>query len=188
MRKLIYAFSVSLDGYIEGPNGDLDWSTPDAEEHQHFNDMDRALGGQLYGRRLYELMSAFWPTADQDPSEPEVIREYARIWRAMPKYVFSTTLKNVEWNSTLVNGDTEQAVRKLKDQPGRDLSVGGASLANSMLRLGLIDECWLYLRPVILGGGKPMFGPLPAPIKLSLLETRHISQRLQLLRYQVAAS
>ncbi len=108
MCKVIYRMSVSLDGFIEGPNRDLNWSAPDPELHQHFNDLESTIDLDLYGRGLYENMTAFWPTADQDPSAPELVKEYARIWRAKPKMVFSTTLKQVGWNSRLVRGTPQK--------------------------------------------------------------------------------
>ena len=185
MRKLIYRMSVSLDGFIEGPGGDLNWSVPDAELHQHFNDLESTIDAQLYGRRLYENMTAFWPTADEDPAATKQVKEYARIWRAQPKIVFSTTLRHVEWNSRLVTENAEQEVRRLKEEPGKDLAVGGAGLAGSLMQWGLIDEYGLYIHPIMLGGGKPMFPALHEPISLELLETRLFGGGVTLLRYAV---
>jgi dihydrofolate reductase len=175
---------VSLDGFIEAPNGDLSWSYPDQELHQHFNDQERAIDINLYGRGLYENMASFWPTADENPSAPQVEKEYARIWRDMPKIVFSRTLAQVGWNSRLVRGDIADEVNKLKEQPGKDLSVGGAGLAATFMQLGLIDEYWLYLHPVVLGGGKPMFQALRDKITLQFVETRQFGHGVVLLRYQ----
>jgi dihydrofolate reductase len=176
--------SVSVDGFMEAANGDIGWSAPNPELHQHFNDLESAVDAFLYGRRLYENMAAYWPTADQNPAAPKQEKEYARIWRNKPKIVFSTTLHRVEWNSRLVKGDIAQEVRKLKVQPGNELTVGGAGLAASFMQLGLIDEYWLYVHPVTLGGGKPMFGPLQNQIDLQLLDTRRFGQGVILLRYQ----
>ena len=184
MRKLIYRMSVSLDGFIEAPNGDLDWAAPDAELHRHFNDLERATGECLYGRRLYENMTAYWPTADQDPSASTEVKEYARIWRAKPKIVFSTTLPKVDWNSRLVTGEIDEEVRSLKAQPGQDLTAGGAGLAASLMQLDLIDEYWLYMYPIVLGGGKKMFGPLQGRMQLRLLETRRFDHGVVMLRYE----
>ena len=186
MRKVIYAMSVSLDGFIEAANGDLGWSYPDDELHRHFNDREAEIDIHFYGRRLYEKMAAFWPTANENPLTPDVEREYARIWKNMKKVVFSKTLKKVDWNSQLVSGDIAEEVNRLKAQPGKDMSVGGAELASSFLQLGLIDEFRLYVHPVILGGGKPMFRLLPGKIKLSLVETRAFRSGVVLLRYQCA--
>ena len=188
MRKVIYRMSVSLDGYIEAPNGDIDWSAPDPELHRHFNELERQTGAMLYGRGLYENMTAFWPTADQDPAASEPVKEYARIWREKPKVVFSTTLKHVQWNSRLASGNIDEEVRWLKEQPGGDLTVGGAGLAASLMQLGLIDEYWLYTHPIILGGGKKMIGPLQQRIKLRLVETRTFPGGVVMLRYGVRSS
>ncbi len=183
MRKVIYRMSVSLDGFIEGPNGDLDWGAPAPELHQHFNDRERETDILLYGRGLYEIMSAYWPTADQKPSAPEHEKEFARIWRGKPKIVFSTTLQRVEWNSRLVTGNIAEEVNKLKEQPGGEMTVGGAGLASSFMQLDLIDEYWLYLYPLLLGRGKPMFGPLQHKIGLQLLESRMLGHGVILLKY-----
>lgn len=183
MRKIMYALLVSLDGFIEAPGGDLSWANPDAELHQHFNDQERNLSTLLYGRRLYETMAAFWPTADEDPHAPPVVIEYAQIWKAKPKIVFSHTLAEVGWNAQLFQGDLETEVRRLKAMPGQDMSVGGPTLAASFMRLGLIDEYLLYVHPVILGDGKRMFPPLQDRIDLRLVETRTFSSGVVLLRY-----
>jgi len=186
MRKVIYAMSVSLDGFIEATDGDLRWSYPDEELHQHFNQQEQLIDIHLYGRGLYENMASFWPTAGENPSAPQVESEYARIWKDMPKIVFSTTLKQVSWNSRLVSANIAGEVNRLKAQPGGDMSVGGAGLAASFMQLGLIDEYRLYLHPLILGAGKPMFGHLQYKINLQLLESRTFSSGVVLLRYQSA--
>jgi dihydrofolate reductase len=183
MRKIIYAMSVSLDGFIEDSNGDINWSAPDEELHQHFNDIEGAIGVHLYGRRMYEIMSAYWPTADQQPSALKVEIEYAWLWRRMPKVVFSTTLEKVGWNSRLVKGNIADEVNRLKSQPGSDMSVGGAGLAASFMHLGLIDEYRLYIHPILLGSGKPMFPRMKEEIRLKLVETRQFSSSVVLVRY-----
>jgi dihydrofolate reductase len=186
MRKVIYAMSVSLDGFIEAADGDLSWSYPDEELHRHFNEREARIGTYLYGRRLYENMTAFWPTADENPDAPPQEIEYARIWKRKPKVVFSKTLTQVGWNSRLVNGNIAEVVNELKSQPGDDLSVGGAGLAASFMSLGLIDEYELYLHPVVLGSGKPMFPPVEDRINLKLVETRAFGSGVVLLRYRKA--
>jgi len=183
MRKVIYAMSVSLDGFIEATNGDLRWADPDEELHKHFNDQETMIDIHFYGRRLYENMAAYWPTADENPSAPRVEIEYARIWKDMKKIVFSKTLKKVDWNSQLVSENIAEEVNRLKAQPGRDMSVGGAGLASAFMQLGLIDEYCLYVYPVILGGGKPMFPQLRDRIGLKLVETRTFGSAVVLLRY-----
>ena len=186
MRKVMYAMSVSLDGFIEALGGDLGWSFPDEELHKHFNDLESKINVHLYGRGLYENMAAHWPTADEDPSAPEHERAYARIWRDMPKIVFSTTIDQVAWNSRLVRGNIAEEVNKLKEQPGQYMSVGGAGIASTFMQLGLIDEYRLYIHPVILGGGKPMFPQLRDPINLQLVETHPFGSGVVLLRYHRA--
>jgi dihydrofolate reductase len=186
MRNVIYAISVSLDGFIEATNGDLRWSYPDEELHKHFNDRESEIDIHLYGRGLYENMAAFWPTADENPSAPKVEIEYARIWKDMKKIVFSKTLQQVGWNSQLVSGNIAEEVNRLKAQPGKDMSVGGAGIAAAFMHLGLIDEYWLYLHPIVLGGGKPMFPHLRDKINLQLVETRKFGCGVVLLRYRLA--
>lgn len=184
MRKVIYAMSVSLDGSIEAADGDLSWSYPDEELHRHFNDREREIDIHFYGRRLYEMMAAFWPTADQNPSAPKAEIEFSRIWKDMKKIVFSTTLKDVGWNSQLVRGNIAEVVNNLKAQPGGAMSVGGAGLASAFLQLGLIDEYRLYIHPVVLGNGKPMFPNLRDRIRLQLVETRTFGSGVVLLAYR----
>jgi dihydrofolate reductase len=186
MRKTMYAMSVSLDGFIEATDGDLNWTNPDEELHKHFNDQESAIDTVLYGRRMYENMAAYWPTIDDNASEPKHVREYARIWKNRPKVVFSKTLAHVAWNSRLVSGNITEEVNKLKEQPGKYMSVSGSGIASTFMQLGLIDEYRLYLRPVILGGGKPMFRPLRDMVNLQLVETRTFGSGVVLLRYQRA--
>jgi dihydrofolate reductase len=186
MRKVIYAMSVSLDGFIEAADGDLSWSFPDEELHQHFNDLVATIDIHLYGRGLYENMAAYWPTADEVPAAPAVEVEYARIWKDMRKIVFSKTLKQVGWNSQLVNGDIAEEVNRLKAQRGKDMSVGGAGIASAFTQLGLIDEYRLYVHPVVLGAGKPMFRQRHNSISLELIETRTFGGGVVLLRYERA--
>jgi len=186
MRKVIYAMSVSLDGFIEAADGDLSWSSPDEELHKHFNERESEFAINLYGRRLYENMEAYWPTADEDPSAPEHEKEYARIWRDIPKIVFSKTLAQVGWNARLVRENIAGEVNQLKEQPGKYMNVAGAGIAATFMQLGLIDEYWLYLHPVVLGGGKPMFPKLRDKITLQLVETRKFGRGVVLLKYQLA--
>ncbi|GAA3543493.1 dihydrofolate reductase family protein [Nonomuraea rosea] len=185
MRKVIYSMLISLDGYVEAPGADISWSEPDEEVHAFINDMARDISGALYGRRLYENMSAYWPTADARPDAPAIEVDFARIWRAMPKYVFSATLDKVDWNSTLVTGDVETEVRALKAQEGGLLEVGGATLAHSLLRLGLIDELRIFIHPLLLGRGKPFFPELDAWVRTRLIETRAFPSGIVYLRYGV---
>lgn len=184
MRKVLYVLNVSLDGFFEGPDGDLSWSVPDEELHQHFNNLDRRIDLHLYGRRLYENMSAFWPTAEQNPAASPIVLEYARIWKAMPKIVFSKTLTSVGWNSTLFRGDIASEVKRLKAQPGGDMSVGGAELAASFMQLGLVDEYRVYVHPVVIGRGRPMFPPLSNSLRLELIGIQSFGSGVVLLNYR----
>ena len=177
MRDLIYSMGVSLDGFIAGPNGDIDWSAPDEELHRFHNQQTRELGAHLCGRRLYEVMT-YWETADENPSAAEPELEFAGLWKSLPKIVFSRTLEKVEGNARLVRHGVTDEVAKLKQQPGKDLAVGGAGLASTCIKLGLVDEYWLFVNPVILGGGTPFFPALDARIELELVETRTFGSRV----------
>jgi dihydrofolate reductase len=185
VRKVIYSIGVSLDGFIAGPGGEIDWAAPDEELHRFHNEQTRELGAHLCGRRLYEEM-VFWETADRNPSAAEHEVEFARIWQALPKIVFSTTLTEVEGNARLATEGVREEVAKLRRQPGGDLAVGGAGLAAGFTRLGLIDEYRLFVSPVVLGGGTPYFPPLEERIALELVETRTFGSRVVYLRYRRA--
>jgi dihydrofolate reductase len=185
MRKVIYSMSMSLDGYIAGPDGTFDWSAPDEELHRFHNQRVREVGAHFCGRRLYETM-VYWETVDQDPSAPEHVLEFARIWQALPKIVFSNTLETVEGNTRLATGGVAEEVAALKQQPGKDIAVGGAGLASSFVKLGLIDEYQLFVNPVVVGGGTPFFPALDEQINLELVETRTFGSRVVYLRYRRA--
>jgi dihydrofolate reductase len=184
VRKVSYSMSVSLDGFIETPHRGIDWVIVDEELHTFFNEQAREMGAFLYGRRIYELLVDFWPTADADPSNPPYVVEYAHIWKDMPKIVFSKTLDAVEWNSGLVREGLAEEIRKLKAQPGKELSVGGPTLASTFMQLGLIDEYGLFVNPIVLGGGTPFFPALHKPMNLQLIETRRFRCGVVYLRYQ----
>ncbi len=186
MGRLIYSMSVSLDGFIETRDRSLDWITVDEELHQYFNDEARAMSTFLYGRRMYELMSGYWPTGNVDPAATPAMREFAAIWRDTPKVVFSRTLERVDWNSRLVREDAVREVARLKGEPGLDMDVGGPTIAASLMSSGLIDEYRVFVQPVVLGGGTPFF-PSPADrVRLRLLETRTFGSGVVLLRYEAA--
>jgi dihydrofolate reductase len=186
MRKLMYSFGVSLDGFIAGPEGEIDWSAPDEELHRFHNQQARELGVHLYGRRLYETMRVWETWADEQPSAPEHTLEFARIWKDTPKIVFSTTLEEVEGNARLVRDNAAEEVARLKEEPGKDLAVGGAGLASTFMRPGLIDEYRLFVSPVVLGGGTPFFPALEERINLELVETRTFGSRVVYVRYRRA--
>ena len=185
MRKIILMMSVSLDGFIGGPNRELDWHMVDDELHSHFNEQLGAMGAFLSGRVTYELMAGFWPTADTDPSSTGPMVEFARIWRDMPKIVFSRTLERADWNTTVIRDVVAGQVMELKAQPGGDLVLGGADIAAAFMRHDLIDEFRLYVHPVVIGQGKPLFQPSNTRIKLQLAEKRTFGNGVVLLRYQL---
>lgn len=181
-RKLIYSMTVSLDGFVAGPRGEIDWSAPDEELHRFHNDRVREIGAELCGRRLYEVMT-FWDTVEEDPAAPEHVLEFARIWQALPKIVFSTTLEQVQGNARLATRGVAEEVAELKRRPGKDLAVGGAGLAATCIGLGLVDEFQIFFSPVVLGGGTPFFPALDERIELELLETRTFASRVVYARY-----
>lgn len=165
MGKLIYAANISLDGYLEDENGSFDWSVPDEEVHAFWNEHERQIGTSLYGRRMYETMRV-WEDDDWLTHEPEVVREYADIWRNAEKVVYSSTLEAVSTGRTRIERKFEpEAVRQLKDASSLDVSIGGATIAAEAFRHGLVDECVLLLCPVIVGGGK---AALPRGVRLDL--------------------
>jgi dihydrofolate reductase len=183
VRKLILWMSVSLDGYIEGPNRELDWHLVDEELHSYFNDVLGRMGAFLSGRVTYELMADFWPTADADPATTGPMVEFASIWRDMPKIVYSTTLEQADWNTTIVRDVVPEEVFELKAQPGGDLVLSGADIAATFMRHDLIDEYRLYVHPVVIGQGKSLFPVSDGKIDLRLAETRTFGNGVVLLRY-----
>jgi dihydrofolate reductase len=183
MGKLVYLMNVSLDGYVETLDHSLDWSVVDEETHRWFTDRSRETDAFLYGRRLYELMNAFWPTAESDPAAPDYIVDFARVWNATPKIVFSTSLDHVEGNSRLVSGDVGDVLARLRAEFPGELSVAGPTLAAQFLRRGLIDEYRVVVHPVILGAGLPFFPALEKPIGLRLIETRQFASGVTYLGY-----
>jgi dihydrofolate reductase len=185
VRKLIYSMTVSLDGFIAGPHGEIDWSAPDEELHRFHQREVGELGAHLCGRRLYRTMSV-WDSDEGISALPDYVREFAPIWRSLPKIVFSTTLREVGPNARLLSTGLAEEVIRLKDEPGKDLAVGGASLASGLIERGLIDEFRLFVSPVLLGGGTPYFPPLGERVELELLETRTFGSRVVHQRYGLA--
>lgn len=180
MGRVIVALSVSVDGFFEGPDGDLSWHRVDEELHTHFNEELATMSAFLDGRVMHELMAAFWPTADQDPASSAPEREFARIWRDMPKIVYSRTLERADWNARIVRDVVPEEVRELTARG--DVALGGADLAASFERLGLVDEYRLYVQPVVLGSGRRLFAE-GAGLDLRLEETRRFGNGVVLLRY-----
>jgi dihydrofolate reductase len=183
VRRLIYSMTASLDGYIAGPAGEIDWSAPDAELHRFHNELVRAVGVQLCGRGLYETM-LYWETAHEQPDATAETLEFAEIWRQTPKVVVSRTLEEVVPGYRLLREDAVEEVAAMKREAGADLAVGGAGLAATMIEHGLVDELRVFLAPVVLGAGTPYFPPGCPRLDLRLLETRVFGSRVVYLRYE----
>jgi dihydrofolate reductase len=187
MRRVIYSMTVSLDGFIAGPGGEIDWSVPDEELHRFHNERVRELGAHFCGRRLYEVMR-YWDSADENPTLEPVEREFADIWQPLEKIVFSTTLDAVEGTARLATRGVAEEVAALRSEPGEgDLGVGGAGLAAEFIRLGLVDDYQLFVNPIVLGAGTPFFPPLEQRIELELVESRTFGSRVQYLHYRAVS-
>jgi dihydrofolate reductase len=182
MGKLIYAAITSLDGYVADADGKFDWAEPDEEVHAFVNDLERAVGTHLFGRRMYEVMVAWetMPTHD----EPSVVRDFAELWRAADKIVYSRTLETIASSRTRLERDFDpEAVRELKATAGRDISVGGPGLAAEAIRAGLVDEYHLFISPVVVGGGKRAL-PDDVHLRLELLDERRFGNGVVHLQYR----
>lgn len=183
---LLYAMQVSLDGFMEAPGHDISWTNPDAETHTYMNEMEAATVVSLYGRRLFELMESFWPTAGEDPNAPPEVLQYARVWREAPKVVFSNTLDAVTGNARLVRGDAVEEVARIKRETDGLITVGGAHLAASLMRAELVDQIEVLVYPVMLGEGTPLLPELRGRVGLELEATRTFQQSgVVSLRYRV---
>lgn len=181
MRKVIYWVHTSVDGYISGPNGEFDWPELTPELSAYSDEMADRVGTFLYGRVVWDLMSSYWPTADQVSDHPHSLK-FAPIWRETPKVVFSNTLKEAAWHTT-VTADIENTVRALRTEPGKDMMLtGGAEVAGVLASLDLIDEYQVVVHPVVLGGGKRVF-PVQERLNLRLVDTRAFDNRAVLLSY-----
>lgn len=186
MAKLIYTAIASLDGYIEDEDGNFDWAEPDEEVHALANDLTRPLGTHLYGRRMYETM-AVWETDDALAAQSEVTSDFARIWRAADKVVYSKTLEAAVTSRTRIERDFDpESVRRLKATSKGDLSVGGPGLAAHAFEAGLVDECQLFLVPIVVGGGKRAL-PDDLRLRLELLAERRFGNGTVLLRYRTGS-
>jgi dihydrofolate reductase len=183
--KLIYSMSMSLDGFIYGPDGNFDWGAPDEELHRFHNEQVRTLGGHLLGRRLYETMK-YWETAHEDPAATDYALEFAEIWTALPKVVFSHTLDEVVGNTRLAQSGIAEEVAELQDRSGKDVAIGGADLAAEAIKLGLVDDFRLFVYPVVVGGGKPFFPSVNQIVHLNLVETQTFASRVVYIRYVLA--
>jgi dihydrofolate reductase len=181
--RLIYSAIASLDGYTADAAGTFEWAAPGPEVHAFINDLERAAGTCLYGRRMYETM-AVWETMDVS-GEPEVMREYAEIWRAADKVVYSRTLAEVSTPRTRIEREFDpQAVEEMKARSGRDLTIGGPGVAAHALRAGVVDECQLFLVPTIVGGGTRAL-PDDVRIDLELLDERRFEGGVVYLHHRI---
>jgi dihydrofolate reductase len=183
MAKLIYSAIISLDGYVADEGGNFDWSVPDQEVHAFVNDLERPVGTYLYGRRMYEVMAGWetLPLAD----EPPVMRDFAEIWRAADKVVYSATLDGVSSARTRIERAFDpDAVREMKDLAERDITVGGPELAGQAIKAGLVDECHLFVSPIIVGAGKPAL-PDQVRVTLETLDVRRFGNGVVYLRHHL---
>jgi len=183
MGKLIYSAIASADGYTEDAAGKFDWAAPDDEVLRFVNDLERPVGTYLYGRRMYETMR-YWETAHTAPGQPSSVLQFARIWQAAEKIVFSTTLAAVPGARTRIERTFDPGVvRKLKSAAGHEMTVGGADLAGQAIKAGLVDELQLFLVPAVVGGGKRA---LPGGVRqdLELLDTQRFASGAVYLRYR----
>ncbi|MDT5074219.1 MAG: hypothetical protein QOH82_3539 [Mycobacterium sp.] len=185
MRSVIYSMGVSLDGYIVGPDGDFNWTAPGDEVFRFCLDEIREVGVHLLGRRLYETM-LYWETAEQDQALDDAELEWAAIWKALPKVVFSTTLSAVQGYARLASGGLAEQIERLRAEPGEgDIAIGGATLAAEAAALGLIDEYGARVHPVLVGGGTPFFPRCQRRVDLELVGTRTFSSGVVYLRHRV---
>ena len=182
MARLIYSAIASLDGYIADEHGTFDWATPDEQVHMFVNELMRSAGTYLYGRRMYEVMAA-WESMDLS-GQPPSIRDFAEIWRAADKIVYSTTLATASTSRTSIEPEFDaDAVRTMKASADRDLFIGGPGLAASGFRAGLVDECQLFVAPVVVGGGTRCF-PTGVFLPLDLADERRFANGMVFLRYR----
>ena len=186
MARLIYAMNTSLDGYISDRDGKFDWSTPTPELFAAINELERPIGTYLYGRRLYEVMRA-WETAQGPGFEAPLMRDYAALWQAAQKVVYSSTLDAVTTSRTRLERSFEpDAVRRLKAAADSDISIGGPGLAAGALAAGLVDECHLFISPVVVGGGTAWL-PGGLRLRLELLDERRFGNGVVHLHYRTSS-
>jgi dihydrofolate reductase len=181
--KLIYSAIASLDGYVADEDGNFDWAAPDEELHAFVNDLERSVGTYLYGRRMYETM-VFWETAHTLVDQPPGVQDYTQIWQAADKVVYSTTLQTPSSARTRIEREFDPgAVRQMKARAGRDISVGGPHLAAQAIRAGLVDECHLFVVPILVGAGNRCF-PDNVRLKLDLLDQHRFANGVVHLHYR----
>ena len=186
MAKLIYSAITSLDGYVADETGNFDWAAPDEEVHAFINDLERPVGTYLYGRRMYEVM-AYWESPPTDSDQEPITRDFAEIWRAADKVVYSKTLEQVSSARTRIERDFDpEAVRQMKATAGRDIGVGGADLAAQAIKAGLVDELHLFITPVVVGGGMHAL-PDNVRLELELLDERRFGSGVVHLHYRTSS-
>jgi dihydrofolate reductase len=184
VAKLIYTAITSLDGYVADTNGNFDWAMPDEEVHAFVNDLERPLGTYLYGRRMYETMAG-WENFETFADQRPVMQDFGRIWKAAEKIVYSHTLETVSSARTWIEKSFDaDAVRRMKTTATRDISIGGAELAGQAIKAGLVDECGLFLTPIMVGGGTRSL-PSDVCVRLELLEERRFGNGVVYLRYRI---
>ena len=183
MAELIYSTIMSLDGYVADQDGNFDWAAPDEEVHTFVNDLERPVGTYLYGRRMYEVM-VYWETAHTLADQPPFEQDFAELWQAANKIVYSKTLETVSSARTRIERDFDpEAVRQMKASAGRDITVGGPDLAAQAIKAGLVDEYQLFLTPIIVGGGKQSL-PDNVRLELELLDERRFGNGVVHLHYR----
>jgi dihydrofolate reductase len=183
VAKLIYSAITSLDGYVADEDGNFDWAVPDEEVHTFINDLERPIGTYLYGRRMYEVMVA-WETAHTLPDQPPFMEDFAQIWQAADKIVYSTTLETLSSAETRIERDFDpEAVRQIKARAERDILVGGPDLAAQAIKAGLVDEWHLFVAPLVMGGGKQSL-PDKVRLQLELLDERRFGNGMVYLHYR----
>ncbi len=186
MPKLLYSAIMALDGYIEDSDGRFDWAMPDDDVHAFINELERTVGTYLYGRRMYETM-AVWETDPTLAGQSELLRDFAQTWQAADKIVYSKTLATASTARTRIERDFDpESVRRLKASTPADLAVGGPTLAAHAFRAGLVDECHLFVVPIVVGGGKPALPP-HVRMELELMDERRFARGMVYLHYRVAS-
>ena len=184
MRKIVYWVHASVDGFIDGPNGEFDWPQLGSELSAYSENLDRTVDTLLFGRPVWQMMVGFWPNAEAISDDPHTAA-FAPFWRATPKIVFSREYAGDEWTTKVIRGDLAEEVCALKDQPGGDmLLTGGSALAAALTEAGLIDEYHVAVHPVVLGGGRKLFAEPAQRLNLRLVESRVVDERVVVSHYQ----
>ncbi len=184
MRKVIFSINTTVDGFIEGPHQELDWTIADDDLHEYYAQLLKTAGIILFGRVTYELMVSYWPTASNDPNTTKSELNFANALNPLPKIVYSNTLQTVGWNTTVLKAVIPADINKLKTVPGGDILLSGATLAQTFFRNGLVDEIEMVIHPVALGAGKSLFRGIDPGMKLKYLRSQVFKSGAVALRYQ----